>query len=45
MQLFMFTCANFLLRAASKEMEYLSLNLGVSEQDMIRQALAFYEVC
>ncbi|XP_058737785.1 transcription factor IIIB 60 kDa subunit-like isoform X3 [Vicia villosa] len=32
------------LHRASKEMENLSLNLGVSEQDMIHQALAFYEI-
>jgi len=45
MRLFIFTCASFLWFTASKEMEYLSLSLGVSEGDVVRQARAFYEVC
>ncbi|XP_039684017.1 transcription factor IIIB 90 kDa subunit isoform X2 [Medicago truncatula] len=32
------------LYRASKEMEYLSLSLGVSEGDVVRQARAFYEI-
>ncbi|KAK2416198.1 Cyclin/Brf1 TBP-binding protein [Trifolium repens] len=32
------------LYRASKEMEYLSLNLGVTDDNMISQALAFYEI-
>ncbi|CAL5193175.1 unnamed protein product [Lathyrus oleraceus] len=40
----MFSRSATMIVTSSKEMEYLSLNLGVSEQDMIRQALAFYEI-